>query len=68
MSAAKAKMQLLMERWKAVNIFLPVDRCEQLSNDWESVRDQGRQHRPDVFAHHQVGNSVELGCIAIDDR
>src|SRR5580704_18073401 len=33
-----------------------------------SMHDEGLQHRADVLAHDKVGNIVELGRLAIDDR
>src|SRR6202166_2908910 len=33
-----------------------------------SMHDEGLEHRADVLTHHKVGNIVELGRLAIDDR
>ena len=33
-----------------------------------SMRDEGLEHRADVLTHDKVGNIVELGRLAIDDR
>src|ERR1700719_287944 len=33
-----------------------------------SMQDEGLQHRADVLTHDKVGDVVELGCLAIDNR
>src|ERR1700681_222993 len=48
-----------MQQWNK-----SVTACVKVS----SMRDEGLQHRADVLTHHKVGNVVELGRLAIDDR
>src|SRR5262249_48615380 len=44
--------------------------CTHFCHDVHSMRlrrDEGRQRRSDVLAHHQVGDVVEFGRFAVDD-
>src|SRR5262249_15201516 len=52
---------------KGKNASIPVDACANLCTA-ESVNDERRQHRSDVFANDKVGNFIEFGRFAIDYR